>query len=71
MEGCQLTLRSGPRNLGVVQRLPMRFDCVLERDAWHEMAGRTEPFCESTEGADHQWLNRNGEISLLLTPNGG
>lgn len=70
VEGCQLTLRLGPRDLGVVPRLPMRFDCVLGSDAWGEMVKRTELFCESTDGAGHQWLNRNGEISLMLSPDG-
>jgi hypothetical protein len=70
VEGCQLTLRSGPRDLGVVQRLPMRFDCVLSVEAWRSTVDLAERFCESADGADPQWLTRHGEISLLLSPSG-
>lgn len=70
VEGCQLTLRSGPRDLGVVPRLPMRFDCVLSIDAWRQIADITVPFYESVEGGGHKWLNRQGEVSLLLSSSG-
>jgi hypothetical protein len=73
MEGCQLDLRSGPRDLGVVQRWPMKFDCVLTAEAWLEMVEKTDPFCGSEApqaGEVYQWLNSDGEISLLLAPTG-
>ena len=71
VEGCQLTLRSGPRDLGVVPRLPMRFDCVLGTQSWRAIIDVMEPFCVSSELSTHEWLNRHGEISLLLSVNGG
>jgi hypothetical protein len=70
VEGCQLTLRTGPRDLGIVQRLPMRFDCVLSAETWRAMADLAASFCESADGAEPQWLTRHGEISLLLSPSG-
>jgi hypothetical protein len=70
VEGCRLELRSGTRDLGVVQRLPSSFDCVLTAGRWEEMVEKVDPFCESIEMNGHQWLNKDGEISLLLSPTG-
>ena len=68
--GCQLKLRMGPRDLGIVERLPSKFECTLTVEGWSEMASMVDPFCagESSEAA--VWLNEDGEASLLLTPSG-
>jgi len=69
--GCHLDLRLGQRDLGVVERLPSKFECVLTAEVWLEMAGLTDPFCTADSRADeYQWLNEDGEVSLLLTPTG-
>ena len=71
LEGCRLTLRVGARDLGVVQRLPMAFDCVLGKEGWLEMADKSGPFCQGPLREEEcQWLNQDGEISLLLSPRG-
>ncbi len=70
VEECHLDLRLGVRDLGVVRRLPMRFDCVLTAEAWMEMVELTHPFCTDQDGEGFQWLNRDGEVSLLLSPTG-
>lgn len=67
---CHLDLRLGVRDLGVVQRLPTTFDCVLTADAWIEMVELTDPFCTQQDGEVYQWLNCDGEVSLLLSPTG-
>lgn len=67
---CYLDLRLGARDLGIVQGLPLRFECVLTADAWADMASLVDPFCESVSVSSSQWLNKDGEISLLLSPNG-
>jgi len=73
LENCQLDLRLGKRDLGVVQRLPMRFECVLSRDGWLEAMEKTDPFCirpQNEQPEIYQWLNHDGEVSLLLSPTG-
>jgi hypothetical protein len=70
LANCQLDLRLGLRDLGVVQRLPMKFECVLTTEAWMEVADLTDPFCAYQDGKDFQWLNDHGEVSLLLSPSG-
>jgi hypothetical protein len=73
VDDCQLVLRVGRRDLGVVQRLTMRFECVLTEDGWLEVKGLTDPFCIEPENeaiVSYQWLNEDGEISLLLSPTG-
>ncbi len=67
---CHLDLRLGVRDLGVVQRLAMSFDCVLTAEAWMEMVDLTDPFCTHQGDEGFQWLNHDGEVSLLLSPNG-
>ena len=67
---CHLDLRLGPRDLGVVERLPMKFECVLTAEAWMEMVELTDPFCTHQDGEAFQWLNHDGEVSLLLSPDG-
>ncbi len=71
VEECHLDLRLGARDLGIVQRLPMRFECVLTAEAWMEMVDLTDPFCaHQDDGEVFQWLNSDGEVSLLLSPTG-
>jgi hypothetical protein len=70
VEECHLDLRLGVRNLGVVQRLPMKFECVLTAQAWMEIVGLTDPFCTHQDGELYRWLNRDGEVLLLLSPTG-
>jgi hypothetical protein len=73
LEDCQLSLRLGQRDLGVVQRLPMRFECVLMREGWLELMEKAAPFCAPPENPSaemHQWLNSDGEVSLLLSASG-
>jgi len=73
VEDCQLILRLGKRDLGVVQRLPMRFECVLTEEGWLEAMEKTNPFCEASgnqQAEIHQWLNYDGEVGLLLSPTG-
>jgi hypothetical protein len=67
---CHLDLGLGARDLGIVQRLPLRFECVLTAEAWMEMVNLTDPFCAHRDGEVSQWLNYGGEVSLLLSPNG-
>ena len=43
--GCHLDLRLGTRDLGVVERLPSKFECVLTAEEWSEIAAKVDPFC--------------------------
>ena len=67
---CHLDLRLGARDLGVVERLPMKFECILTDEAWMEMVELSNPFCTNQDGEGFQWLNHDGEVSLLLSPDG-
>ncbi len=73
LENCQLELRLGKRDLGIVQRLPMRFECVLTQEGWLEAVEKTDSFCTLPiqEGVEvYQWINDDGEVSFLLSPSG-
>ncbi len=67
--GCRFTLRLGKRDLGVMQKAKAEFDCVLTQEGWDDMAWRLEPFCKSG-GSGYQWLNEEGNVSLLLSKTG-
>ena len=70
IEGCALELRLSSRDLGVVQRLPSKFDCSLTAEGWIDMALLADTFCASLRPEGCQWLSDSGEISLLLSPSG-
>src|ERR1700739_3365859 len=71
LEDCALDLRRGPRDLVVVERAPSRFEGVATENSWTQMASLIEPCCQTKMRESCIWLNRSGEISLLLTPSGG
>jgi len=64
--GIELDLSLGPQNSGVVQKAPLKFECVLTKDGWDDVSFWLQPFCE-TETGSFQWLNEDGETSLLLS----
>jgi len=66
---CHLDLRLGVRDLGIVQRLPMRFESVLTAEAWADMASLVDPFCTGRSG-ECSWLDEQGEVRLLLSGDG-
>lgn len=68
--GCHLDLRLGERDLGVVERLPSKFECVETPDSWLEIAAKVDPFCAGQSAENFAWLDEEGEASLLLTPSG-
>jgi len=68
--GCHLDLRLGPRDLGVVERLPSKFECVQTAESWSEIAAKIDPFCAGQSTENFAWLDEEGEASLLLTPSG-
>jgi hypothetical protein len=70
VDHCTLELRTGARDLGVVRRGPTIFECVLTVEGWAEITEKTDPFCTSEAMNGYQWLNWDGEIALLLSPNG-
>jgi len=71
IDGCQLNLQVGKRNTGVVRRGTSTFECSLTSERWSDVASLAEPFCAVAEAGTCQWLNEDGEISLLLSPKGG
>jgi hypothetical protein len=70
VDGCRLDLRLGSRDSGIVQTGPLRFECILTTEGWSEVVDLMEPFCESENMKGYQWLNEDGEVSLLLSPGG-
>jgi hypothetical protein len=69
VDGCQLTLRVGWRDVGIADEGP-QFECVLTTEGWLDAAFFTQPFCEVMNTGKYQWLNESGEVSLLLSPSG-
>src|SRR5690348_12401182 len=53
---CQLDLCLGRQDSGIVQKAPLKFECVLTSDGWYDVAFLLTPFCE-TETSGFQWLN--------------
>jgi hypothetical protein len=71
IDGCRLDLRLGGRDRGIVQTTPSSFECILTAEGWSKVVDLMEPFCDSVGKPRHyQWLNEDGEVSLLLSPLG-
>ena len=68
--GCRLVLKVGRTDQGVVRGGPTQFFCVLTSEAWSNVEGLTEPFCESADPRGLQWLDEHSDVSLLLSPTG-
>jgi len=63
-----LRLRRAEKDTGIRNVGSTTFDCDLTQEAWAEMADKTEPFCTLAEAGTYQWLNEDGNVSLLLSP---
>jgi hypothetical protein len=70
VDGCQLNLRVGQRNSGIVQKGPLTFEWSLTEARWSDVALLVQPFCEAPKAGTYQWLNADGRISLLLSSTG-
>jgi hypothetical protein len=69
--GCRVDLSLGNRDRGILEIHPLSFECILTKEGWSNVAALTEPFCESEDvRGQYQWLNEDGEVSLLLSQNG-
>ena len=70
INGCQLTLRLGQRDLGIIRQGRSAFNCVLTAEAWRNMSALIETFCESATPGHYQWIAEHGDASLLLSLDG-
>lgn len=68
--GCQLALRVGALDAGIVQNGNLRFECRLTTTGWADVASLAQPLGESSAENKWQWLNRDGDVSLLLSETG-
>ena len=66
---CELNLRVGDLDRGIIQLGPGTFECVLTRTGWDNMAGLVEPFCDA-KPTGFQWLIAGGKDNLLLSHDG-
>jgi hypothetical protein len=69
VSSCKLILRSGTKDVGVLQTGPSAFECTLMPSTWKSVKDLIDPFCESSIGG-FQWLSDQGKISLLLSRSG-
>ena len=69
VDGCELTLRKGQKDRGVIELAEMKFECLLTQGGWLDVAGLIQPFCQG-EFSGYQWLKRTGKIALLLSHSG-
>lgn len=58
------------RDVGINHDAAQAFVCRLTKQTWEDVAGLTEPFLRDVTPGRHQWLDRTGDISLLLSPDG-
>jgi hypothetical protein len=64
----RLVVKTGRRDIGIVQVGPNAFECTLKGTTWDNVAGLVEPFCGGNSG--FQWLDDSSGIRLLMSPTG-
>jgi len=70
VSACQVRLKVSPRNRGGhIVKGPAEIEWRLTLEGWDDVARLTEPFCDEPMNG-HQWLDRTGPVSLLLSPDG-
>ena len=69
IDGSELTLREGEKDQGASELAELKFEWVLTKGGWLEVAGLIEPFCRG-ESMGYQWLTRTGKIAVLLSHDG-
>jgi hypothetical protein len=69
VDGCQLTLHLGKKDLGVFEQGPNKFKWALSRTSWFQVAGLIRPFTR-TVSSGFQWLSDGGQIRVLLSHDG-
>jgi hypothetical protein len=65
---CQLIVKTGNRDIGILQVGPDVFECTLKTTTWNNAAGLVEPFTRDLSG--FQWLDDSSGVRLLLSPTG-
>ncbi len=71
VDSCRLTLCVSKRNHGLSLLVaPSNLVCALSQCAWDNITGLIDPFCEAQAEHGFQWLDKSGDISLLLSPSG-
>ena len=67
--GCQLRLRQGKKDPRVSRVSFVKFEWVLSRAGWLQVAGLIRPFSRgAAEG--YQWLSEQGKVKILLSCDG-
>jgi hypothetical protein len=68
--GCNLVLKVGTMDKGMIRISSGVFECILTRDTWQNAERLVEPFC-TRNLRGFQWLyNLNTDIQFLFSPNG-
>lgn len=64
----KLTFKVGELNEGIKQIGNLSFTCVLTPDGWDAVEFLLSPFWDRSAQPGHfQWLNKDGDISLLFS----
>jgi hypothetical protein len=67
---CALRLHVAKQHTGISQVGPSAFHCALTTEGWREVTDKVDPFTVPVVGECFQWLNEDGDVSLLLSPTG-
>ena len=72
VDGCLLFFSTGTWDKGThVLREHHSFGCQLRPVIWHNIEGLLEPVAGPATGGSHQWLDRHGDIHLLISDDAG
>ena len=67
---CRLICKVGAQDEGIRQE-DGEFTWVLVPETWAKVADLIEPFCEHLESSSFQYLDQMGDVTLILSVDGG
>jgi hypothetical protein len=68
--GCHLVAAVGERDQGVRQLGDLTFEWVMDAEGWAQVDGLLEPFDDPMTPVRFQYLNKEGDIALVLSCDG-
>jgi hypothetical protein len=71
VDGCRLYLKTGKKDIGVVETGDNSFDWILTDEGWDDLVWLARPFLDGILHNRFQWLDERTDISVLFSPDGG
>ncbi|MGI6524900.1 MAG: hypothetical protein ACOX2O_06355 [Bdellovibrionota bacterium] len=67
VDGCVVNMRVGAWDRGVKKfDESHKFEWILTEESWKDLAKIAEAFCEEDSEVNQEWLDKRGEVAVLI-----